>query len=177
MENQKTGWFSIVPIAAALFIFIGWNLHGNTSGAEKKFESDEVNITFEYSREWIKSDNSGIGISLIRLDNPSQKVHITKLRKPMVGMSLAQNSYNANVYADYQKTSEEKLEVAGAKSLRIDYTYNAYGSGNSKLPRQASELVVDLGDYVAVITYSAPENLFKSGVKNFETIVETLEIR
>lgn len=177
MENKKTGWFSIVPIVAIVFVFIGWNMHGNTSGTEKVFESDDINITFDYSREWIKSDDAGVGTSLIRLDNPQQKVHITKLRKPMVGMSLAQNSYNSNIYMNYEKTREDKMEIAGANALRIDFKYDVVDRDGNRMGRSASEVVVDLGTYVAVITYSSPVDRYKSGLANFEAIVESIEIQ
>lgn len=177
MENRKTGWFSIVPLAAVLFVFIGWNIHGNTAGTEKVFVSEDINITFDYSREWIKSEDVGVGTSLIRLDHPDQKVHITKLRKPMVGMSLAQNSYNANIYMNYQKTREDKLEIAGAKALRIEFNYDALSPDGNKMSRRAAEVVVDLGSYVAVITYSSPVERYESGLENFEAIVESIEIQ
>lgn len=177
MENRKTGWFSIVPIVAVIFVFIGWNMHGNTAGTEKSFESEDINITFDYSREWIKSDDVGVGTSLIRLDNPQQKVHITKLRKPMVGMSLAQNSYNANIYMNYEKTREDKLEIAGAAALRIEFKYDVLDAEGNKKNRQAAEVVVDLGTYVAVITYSSPVDRFENGLENFEAIVESIEIQ
>jgi hypothetical protein len=178
MSKQSTNWFSIVPIAAVLFIFIGWNIHGSTSGGNKTFSDESIGLTFDYSSQWIRSAAPDAVGDIMRMNDPDLRIHVVKLKKSLIGMQAAQNSFNKMIYKDYNLRHHEPRDVSGMKAHFFDYTFmgtRATDQEGEDVQFTANEVVVDLGDYKVVITYSAPTEKFEEGLGTFNSVIASVQ--
>jgi hypothetical protein len=173
MENSMK-WFSAVPLVALVMLFIGWNISGSSGSGSRSFSSEEIDLTFDYPSNMIMSPSPGALASFVEFNKPYQKITVTKFRKSFLGLSPAQNAINQNLYEQYNSKNEEMREISGKEALLIDFEYMSVDETGQNSSMRGREMVVNMGDYVVVITYTSTAEKFSEGVSAFERIISSI---
>lgn len=173
MENSMK-WFSAVPLVALVMLFIGWNISGSSGTGSRTYSNEEIGISFDYPSNLIMSPSSGAITSFVELNKPYQKISVTKLRKSFLGLSPAQNAINQSMYEQYSSKNEEMREVAGKEALIIDFEYMSVDENGENTTMRGREMVINMGDYVVVITYTSTTDKFNESVSAFERIISSV---
>lgn len=173
MENSMK-WFSAVPIVALVMLFIGWNIGGSSGTNSRNYSNEEIGLSFDYPSNLIMSPAPGALTSFVELNKPYQKITVTKLRKSFLGLSPAQNAMNQSMYAQYSSNNEEMREVSGKEALLIDFEYMTVSEDGQNSAMRGREMVINMGDYVVVITYTTTADNFNDGISAFERIISSV---
>ncbi len=176
MENSMK-WFSAVPIVALVMLFIGWNISGSTGSGSRTYNSEEIGLSFDYPANLTMRPAPGALTSLVEINKPYQKISVTKLRKSFLGLSPAQNAFNQSIYAEYSSNNEEMREVSGKEALLIDFNYMTVDETGQNTAMRGREMVINMGDYVVVITYTSIAENFGEGISAFERIIGSVVIQ